>query len=133
MKKKSPKIKLKGGMPALHDQVVKRLSSGLKPVKSPMSVGRQWLCWLAGISLLAAVFFYRMPLRDDLSGNLANLSFDLMLVLVFGGAAFAAWGAIEASLPAGEGAGKWKFWMAIALWVSAGLLFFFFQPWKAES
>ncbi len=131
MKRKNSKHKVEKGMPSIHCEAVERLTHGLKPVKSPMPVWGQWLCWVAGISLLVGLFLIRVSFRGDFADNWAHLSFQLMTVLIFVGAALAAWGAIEASIPAGESQGKWKTWVAVLLYGLAFLLFVLFLPWDA--
>ena len=133
MKKLASKPKAEKGMPAIHQQAVERLAHGLKPAKPPMVPFIQWLFWLAIVVVVIFLFSFFMPLRTDLLLNLKSLPFDLMMFFIFLGAALSAWGAIEASFPGGEGAGKWKFRLSSFLGVGAGLLFVLFLPWKAEN
>ena len=85
------------------------------------------------MSVLTFLYLSRVSLRGDLPGNLSLFTYDLLVVLVFGGAALAAWGAIEASIPAGEAKGKWKTWLAFLLYSVAFLLFVLFLPWGPEN
>jgi len=55
------------------------------------------------------------------------------MLLIFAGAALAAWGAIEASFPGEKTGGKWRFFLSCFLWFGAALLFVIFLPWKAEN
>jgi hypothetical protein len=131
MKKTNRSIKIQKGMPQVHGEAVQRLTHGLKPVKPLMPLWVQWLCWVAGIAALVALYMARISFREDFADNIARPSYGLMVVLIFLGAALAAWGAIEASIPAGESKGRWKYWLAILLYGSAFLLFVVFLPWDS--
>lgn len=131
MKKKT--LKTNKGFPAVHGQTVERLTQGLRPAKAPMPLWGQWLFWTIGISALVTIFLNRTLLRDDLEDNLGRLSYISMVILIFVGAALAAWGALEASIPAGESKGKGKARLAFLLYGLAFMLFILFLPWNMEN
>lgn len=131
MKRKNSNPKTSKGFSSIHGQAVEKLTHGLKPVKAPLPLWSQWLFWMAGILALTAFVVSRVSLRGDLQ-SLSALAYDLLVVLVFVGAALAAWGALEASVPAGEAKGRGKTRLALLLYGLAFLLFLFFLPWNME-
>ncbi|HJT25275.1 MAG TPA: NrsF family protein [bacterium] len=123
------KLTTSKGFPAVHGQVVERLAQSLAPVKAPMPLWFQWLCWIIGISALTVLLLSRVSLRDDMP-SLSPATYDPLVALIFVGAALAAWGALEASIPAGEAKGKGKARTALLLYGLAFLLFMIFLPWN---
>lgn len=132
MKRKVQKTKTDKGMPSVHGLAVEKLTHGLVPVRSPMPVWAQWFFWAGGVTVLTVFLLSRVSLRDDLQ-SLSPLVYDPLVVLIFAGAALAAWGVLESSIPAGETKGKWKTRVAVLLYGLAFLLFIFFLPWNMEN
>lgn len=132
MKRKNSKPKTEKGMPPIHGQAVERLAQGLRPAKTPMPLWGQWLCWIVVIGGLTALYLSQVSLRDDMQ-SLSSFTYDLLVALIFVGAALAAWGALEASIPAGESKGKGKARLAFLLYGLAFLLFILFFPWNMEN
>ena len=120
-------------MPSIHQVMVERLSSGLRPVRAPYAIKVQWLLWLSSALVLGLLFFTKMPLRDDLKESLTTPAFDVMILFIFAAAALSGWGTIEASIPGEENKGKWKQKTAATLWGSAALIFLLFMPCNADN
>jgi len=132
MKRKNQGTKTKKGFPAAHEGAVERMIHGLRPVKTPMPIWAQWLCWVAPVLALTVFLLSRVSLRDDMP-SLSPVIYNLLVLFIFMGAALAAWGVLESSIPAGEAKGKWKTRVAIVLYGLAFLLFVLFLPWDMEN